>query len=190
MFVVVSWISFTVKPEIVPGRMALLVTILLVQLNLFNNVKDKAPVSTRTINAADLYLVFSLFLVFFALLEYATILVMMKLLPTWTLRVVDVGKYKRKSTLAWHSTEHDSTNLNENTNSVNQEKLETVYDEIHTNDSRDANKIEKQNIIDIKHATECICNKTDFICFCFVLTIFTSFHIAYYIKYLHFTTDQ
>jgi hypothetical protein len=30
MFVVVSWISFLVKPEIVPGRMALLVTLFLV----------------------------------------------------------------------------------------------------------------------------------------------------------------
>ena len=53
IFVVASWISFVVKPEVVPGRMALLVTILLVQLNLFNNAKDKAPVSTNDINATN-----------------------------------------------------------------------------------------------------------------------------------------
>ena len=30
MFVIVSWISYLVKPEVVPGRMALLVTLFLV----------------------------------------------------------------------------------------------------------------------------------------------------------------
>ena len=39
MFVVVSWVSFTIKPEVVPGRMALLVTLFIVLINIFNSVR-------------------------------------------------------------------------------------------------------------------------------------------------------
>ncbi len=38
MFVVVSWVSFLIKPEVVPGRMGLLVTLFLVLINIFNSV--------------------------------------------------------------------------------------------------------------------------------------------------------
>ena len=37
MFVIVSWISFLVPPDIVPGRMTLLVTVFLVLVNIFRN---------------------------------------------------------------------------------------------------------------------------------------------------------
>ena len=43
MFVIVSWISFLIPPEVVPGRMALLVTLLLVLINIFNNVTSITP---------------------------------------------------------------------------------------------------------------------------------------------------
>ena len=43
MFVVVSWISFLVPPEIIPGRMALLVTVFLVLINIFNAVTTNIP---------------------------------------------------------------------------------------------------------------------------------------------------
>ena len=43
MFVVVSWISFLVPPDIIPGRMALLVTVFLVLINIFNTVTSKIP---------------------------------------------------------------------------------------------------------------------------------------------------
>ena len=39
MFVVTSWVSFLIKPEGVPGRMALLVTLFLVLINIFNSVR-------------------------------------------------------------------------------------------------------------------------------------------------------
>lgn len=39
MFVIVSWVSFLIKPEVVPGRMALLVTLFLVLINIFNSVR-------------------------------------------------------------------------------------------------------------------------------------------------------
>ena len=43
LFVVVSWISFVVPPEVIPGRMALLVTIFLVLVNIFNTVTTNTP---------------------------------------------------------------------------------------------------------------------------------------------------
>jgi len=77
MFVIVSWVSFLIKPEVVPGRMALLVTLFLVLINIFNSVREQAPISSR-LNAIDLYLVVCIFLVFGALMEYAVILLLLK----------------------------------------------------------------------------------------------------------------
>ena len=126
MFVVASWISFVVKPDMVPGRMALLVSILLIQLNLFNNAKDKGPESNNDISAVDLYLVFSMFLVFTALMEYAVVLVLMKLMPSWTLKLVDDMSFKRK--LAWDNAICDSNNPNDHAKPVNLEKLSNSFD--------------------------------------------------------------
>merc|ERR1711971_288156 len=77
MFVIVSWVSFMVKPEVVPGRMAMLVTLFLVLINIFNSVREQAPISSR-LNAVDLYLVVCVFFVFSALMEYAAILLLLK----------------------------------------------------------------------------------------------------------------
>merc|ERR1719150_3074485 len=77
MFVIVSWVSFLVKPEVVPGRMAMLVTLFLVLINIFNSVREQAPISS-SLNAVDLYLVVCIFFVFAALIEYAVILLFMK----------------------------------------------------------------------------------------------------------------
>jgi hypothetical protein len=43
LFVVVSWISFVVPPDVIPGRMALLVTLFLVLVNIFNTVTSNTP---------------------------------------------------------------------------------------------------------------------------------------------------
>ena len=73
LLAIVSWISFVIKPEVVPGRMGLLATIFLVLINIFNGVKSTAPVS-RSLNALDLYLLVCIAQVFAALIEYAIIL--------------------------------------------------------------------------------------------------------------------
>ncbi len=39
----VSWISFVVPPDVIPGRMALLVTLFLVLVNIFNTVTSNTP---------------------------------------------------------------------------------------------------------------------------------------------------
>ena len=38
-----SWISFLVNPEVIPGRMTLLVTIFLVLINIFNTIQTNSP---------------------------------------------------------------------------------------------------------------------------------------------------
>ncbi len=78
LFVCVSWVSFVVRPEVVPGRMALLVTLILVLVNIFNTVRSTSPIpSGSTLNAIDFYLVTSIVMVFLALLEYAVVLLAM-----------------------------------------------------------------------------------------------------------------
>ena len=73
VFVVVSWASFLIKPDLVAGRMGVLVTLFLVLINIFNSVKSNAPVSVK-LNAVDLYLVICIGQVFLALTEYAAVL--------------------------------------------------------------------------------------------------------------------
>ena len=43
LFVVVSWISFLVNPEVICGRMTLLITIFLVLINIFNTIQTNSP---------------------------------------------------------------------------------------------------------------------------------------------------
>ena len=52
LFVCVSWISFVIPTEAIPGRMALLITLLLVLVNIFNSATDNQPHSD-TITAAS-----------------------------------------------------------------------------------------------------------------------------------------
>merc|ERR1719507_2528208 len=73
LFVIVSWISFIVPPEIVPGRMALLVTLFLVLVNIFNSVTANAPKS-EGLTAVETWVVMCILHVFCVLLEYAFIL--------------------------------------------------------------------------------------------------------------------
>ena len=73
LLAIVSWVSFTIKPDVVPGRMGLLATIFLVLINIFNGAKSAAPSST-SLNALDLYLIVCIGQVFLALIEYAIIL--------------------------------------------------------------------------------------------------------------------
>ena len=40
LFVATSWVSFLVPPEVVPGRMAMLITLFLVLINIFNSGMD------------------------------------------------------------------------------------------------------------------------------------------------------
>ena len=46
ILVAVSWTSFIIPPEVIPARMALLITVLLVLVNLLGTIIDKQPPST------------------------------------------------------------------------------------------------------------------------------------------------
>ncbi len=73
LFVVVSWVSFLVPPEVVPGRMAMLITLFLVLINIFNTVTSNSP-NTEGMNAITAWMLVCIFFVFGALGGYAFLL--------------------------------------------------------------------------------------------------------------------
>ena len=78
LFVVISWLSFIIKPDAIPGRIMLLLNIFLMMIILMNDIKSSAP-DTNSINALDMYLAVCTLCVFMAMIEYAIILMIMKL---------------------------------------------------------------------------------------------------------------
>ena len=70
---VVSWVSFLIPPEVVPGRMALLITLFLVLTNIFNTITNISP-NVEGMTAISSWMIACMFFVFLALLEYALIL--------------------------------------------------------------------------------------------------------------------
>ena len=111
LFVIVSWVSFVIKPDVVPGRMGLLITVFLVLINIFNGVKSKAPVSAR-VNAVDEYLLLCIGLVFLALVEYTLVLCGNRddTRQHATSKVLNVRE-KNMETSPSFETEHTSTSL-------------------------------------------------------------------------------
>ena len=73
LFVVVSWVSFLIPPEVVPGRMALLVTLFLVLTNIFNTINNLSP-NVEGMNAMASWMIACMFFVFGALVGYGSIL--------------------------------------------------------------------------------------------------------------------
>ena len=114
LFVTVSWVSFIIKPDRVPGRVGLLVTIFLVLVNLFNGFKHTAPVS-KNLNAMDVYMLGCIGLVFLALVEYAIIMVLenpqtilqpkkepIQTFPAQQNEMIKNGVAKAKKCLCWN----------------------------------------------------------------------------------------
>ena len=65
--------SFLIPPEMVPGRMALLVTLFLVLTEIYTNIANQSPVS-NSINQLSVWMIACIFFVFGALMEYAALL--------------------------------------------------------------------------------------------------------------------
>jgi len=78
LFVVVSWISFLVNPEVIPGRMALLITIFLVLINIFNTIQTNSP-QAEGLTAMEAWVIACIVFVFAALMEYTAILFQIKI---------------------------------------------------------------------------------------------------------------
>ncbi|XP_059083243.1 glutamate-gated chloride channel alpha-like [Tigriopus californicus] len=73
LFVLVSWVSFLIPPAIVPGRMALLITLFLMLVNISTSATTHSPKSDQ-INALQIWILSCILFVFLALMEYALIL--------------------------------------------------------------------------------------------------------------------
>ncbi|XP_059472160.1 glycine receptor subunit alphaZ1-like [Neocloeon triangulifer] len=73
MFVIVSWLSFLVPPESVPGRMAICMTTLLTLTAMFAAVRQSTP-SVSYVKGLDIWMVVCIFFVFLTLVEYTLVL--------------------------------------------------------------------------------------------------------------------
>ena len=74
LLVIVTWVSFILNPNNVPGRMGLLVTAFLTLINIFIGVRNSSPPSSG-LNAISIFLVVCIGHVFAAFLEYACVLI-------------------------------------------------------------------------------------------------------------------
>ena len=77
LFVVASWMSFLIPPDAIPGRMSLLITLLLTQISLFSTVSQIQP-PTKYPTALEIWILFCLISIFLALLAYAYLLLRMR----------------------------------------------------------------------------------------------------------------
>ena len=87
--------SFLVPPAIVPGRMALLVTLFLMLVNISTSATAHSPKSDQ-INALQVWLLTCIMFVFLALLEYAVILYLKNMKGTHK-EVLTRYRYVRKN---------------------------------------------------------------------------------------------
>merc|ERR1719419_2193117 len=105
LFVIVSWISFIVPPEVVPGRMALLVTLFLVLVNIFNSVTANAP-KAEGLTAVETWVVSCIIHVFGVLAEYALILKIIQ-----NIKRNEVAERKKEQKELQRQIEFDQLNL-------------------------------------------------------------------------------
>ena len=202
MFVMVSWVSFLIKPEVVPGRMALLVTLFLVLTNIFNGVKASAPVSKR-LNAVDLYLVVCIFLVFGALLEYALILFMQKKLrqpgfPTnlSSTKTDNDSPASKEQNQKIRSTSQSSSPLPSSGGGGGVQKQNASEKEAHIYQTKDGSRVEVKIPSPVKtshvriaihpheqHSTDSLCENIDSIALWISPLVFILFNAIYWMHY-------
>ena len=91
LMVITSWISFTINYDAVPGRLGLLLTLLLMMINLNNTVSSTIPKS-RQLSPITIWIVGSITFVSFALLEYAVILYIAKFCEANKIKKIQPGK--------------------------------------------------------------------------------------------------
>ena len=92
LLVLLSWISFLVNPEVIPGRMTLLVIILFVLINIFHTIQTNSPKADGT-NAIGGWMITCIIFVFGALGEYSVILLMIKLKEVYIFKRLKLLEY-------------------------------------------------------------------------------------------------
>ncbi|XP_072943366.1 glycine receptor subunit alpha-4-like isoform X3 [Epargyreus clarus] len=91
LFVIISWGSFCVIPEIVPGRMVLLVTTLLSLVTMFDTVSTNSP-DALELKCIEVWLISCTLFVFLALLEYFVVLFGIRYDKSWSKRRQDLRR--------------------------------------------------------------------------------------------------
>ena len=91
LMVITSWVSFTINYDVVPGRLGLLLTLLLMMINLNNSVSSTIPKSSK-LSPITIWIVVSIAFVSFALLEYSLILYIAKFVEAKKLKKIKPGK--------------------------------------------------------------------------------------------------
>ena len=200
MFVMTSWVSFLIKPEVVPGRMALLITLFLVLTNIFNGVKADAPASKR-LNAVDLYLVVCIFLVFAALVEYSVILYIQKKNKRLTCcsqnsprsqdLSLEVTLNKKEQSFVSPTSQLSSSKvstrcdqpLDDNKTRLYQIRSRSIEVQDNTNTEQGKNKTNFNNQVNERY-TENLCENIDMISLWMAPVLFIVFSIIYWVLYI------
>ncbi|CAG9585267.1 unnamed protein product [Danaus chrysippus] len=99
LFVIISWGSFCVIPEIVPGRMVLLVTTLLSLITMFDTVSTNSP-DALELKCIEVWLISCTIFVFLALLEYFVVLFGIRYDKSWSRRRQDLRRAASAAQLA------------------------------------------------------------------------------------------
>ncbi|XP_014370596.2 glycine receptor subunit alpha-4 isoform X1 [Papilio machaon] len=99
LFVIISWGSFCVIPEIVPGRMVLLVTTLLSLVTMFDTVSTNSP-DALELKCIEVWLISCTIFVFLALLEYFVVLFGIRYDKSWSKRRQDLRRAHSAAQLA------------------------------------------------------------------------------------------
>jgi len=102
--VCLSWISFLIPPYIVPGRMVLLVTVLLVIFSTYQNEGDTSPRASG-LKAIDIWFIACMIFILAAIFEYACLLYLKKLF----IRRKRLEKIEEKAKIRSHSSASIST---------------------------------------------------------------------------------
>ncbi|XP_050668032.1 glycine receptor subunit alpha-4-like isoform X2 [Leptidea sinapis] len=99
LFVIISWGSFCVIPEIVPGRMVLLVTTLLSLITMFDTVSSNSP-DALELKCIEVWLISCTIFVFLALMEYFVVLFGIRYDKNWSKRRQDLRRAASTAQLA------------------------------------------------------------------------------------------
>ena len=94
-FYLLKGCSFIIPPKAIPGRMTLLVTLFLVQMQMVKDVQAIIP-DLDTLTGISVFALVSLLFIFIALIEYAIILLVARLSDSfkfkikWSTEIVDL----------------------------------------------------------------------------------------------------
>jgi len=190
MFVIVSWISFLIPPDIVPGRMTLLITVFLVLVNIFNTITTNIP-KAEGLTAIEAFVIVCVLFVFGALMEYAGILLQLKVRVSIKKPLVRKVTSRRSS----HEDQVPLTNIQIPTNGTNGTELDhsahaqtQAHSVVTKHQEIDARRKKKKakNYVDEKLATA----RLDLMFLLVFPFFFLIFNLIYWTSFLYIIPDS